>query len=131
MQPFDDGYLAKRERQIRSRFMLRGIARTSALIAIISTILLLPAQGFYDLTVGLLSTAILMWIIAAFSWTISRAQTEAEKAIQAEQERLFKLYGLASEKPKRDMAVRLSEDGELTADLDVPFEEERSHDSVS
>ena len=117
MQSFDDDYMARREKQIRDRFILQAVARTSTLIAILCTISLLAPQATI-LQMGFIGLALIMWILAAFTWTISRAETEAEKAIQAEQERLLKLYELAGEKPKRDTMVRLSEDGELVTETD-------------
>jgi type IV secretory pathway VirB3-like protein len=139
MQPFDDGYVARREKRLQEMFVLQAITRTSALIAGVLTvamIFVIPLEGFLALILG--SIALAMWILVAFTWTIHRAQTSAEGAIQQEHQRLLSASGLAAEKPKRNTVVRLADDGELvtseenpasTVSVNADHKGQRDHDS--
>jgi hypothetical protein len=103
MQPFDEGYMARREKQIQDLYMQRSM--TWACLAV--------GLGLALISIPLLIRG------AVFMFAGIRGQMAADRAIQEEYERLGLLYDRSLEKPKRgtpETVVRLSDDGELIAE---------------
>jgi hypothetical protein len=129
MQPFDEGYMAQREKQIQDMYMQRSMSWacliTGLILALISVPLLIKGGILGPI---FLVVALLFGIGALFMFAGIRAQVAADRAIQEEYERLAALYGQSPEKPKRgsrEGEVQVSDDGELAAE-DRPEEQIRA-----
>jgi len=117
MQPFDEGYMARREKQIQDLYMQRSMTWACLAVglglALVSVPLLIRGGILGPI---LLAVALLFGMGAVFIFAGIRGQIAADRAIQEEYERLGMLYGQSLEKPKRGVqedVVRLSDDGEL------------------
>ncbi|MBX3080668.1 MAG: hypothetical protein KF716_03475 [Anaerolineae bacterium] len=120
MRPFDEGYMERREKQIRDAFMLQAVSRALGLISLALIVaLLVSAQWGLVFTIVLGSILLGTGTGAIVTSAIASAQTAADRAIQKEHAQLAELYGQAAEKPKRHAAVRLTDDGELIPDDDA------------
>ncbi len=118
MHPFDETYLARREKQIKELIELRamtwaclvtGVALGAAGIALLSS-------GSGTAGTIVLVFAVLFGMGTIFMTASYFAQKAADRAIQKEYE-LLALYGLAPEKAKRaDPGVPLTDDGEISLD---------------
>lgn len=124
MQPFDEGYMERREKQIQELYEQRSMAWACLIagvaLALISVPLFIRGGVWGPI---LLIIAALFGLGALFIFAGMRGQMAADRAIQEEYERLAMLYGQATEKPKRGgrgAGVRVSEDGELIAEEDSP-----------
>jgi hypothetical protein len=116
MPPFDDGYMERREKRIQDSYMLKAISRTGLIFAIpltLASIVLVPQGSILSLIVA--SITLSMWILVAFTFTIHRAQSAADLAIQREHDEL--LAALSQDKPKNKPQLRLTDDGELTDEM--------------
>jgi hypothetical protein len=120
MQPFDEGYMARREKQIQDLYMQRSMTWACLAVglglALISIPLLIRGGILGPI---LLAVALLFGMGAVFMFAGIRGQMAADRAIQEEYERLGVLYDQSLEKPKRgtpETVVRLSDDGELIAE---------------
>ncbi|HVO72198.1 MAG TPA: hypothetical protein VMT24_19240 [Aggregatilineaceae bacterium] len=117
MQPFDEGYMARREKQIQDLYMQRSMTWACLAVglglALVSVPLLIRGGILGPI---LLAVALLFGMGAVFIFAGIRGQIAADRANQEEYERLGMLYGQSLEKPKRGVqedVVRLSDDGEL------------------
>jgi hypothetical protein len=115
MNPFDQDYLERREKQIQDLYNLRymtGAVFVSGLIMTLISLVLLSAG--YGLGGAILLAVALMFDVGALFMVASYfAEKGADRAIQREREQLFALY---NQKPKRgsdDGELRLADDGEL------------------
>jgi len=115
MHPFDEHYLARREKQIKELIELRAMTLASLVTGVT-----LGAAGIALLSSGsgtggtiLLVFAVLFGMGTIFMTASYFAQQAADRAIQKEYE-LLALYGLAPEKAKRaDQGLPLTGDGEI------------------
>ena len=120
MQPFDEDYMIRREKQIHEMFELRAMIWacliTGVMAALIGVVLLSVGYG----TAGaiLLIVALLFAMGTIFMTADYSAKKASDRAIQKEYEHLA-LYGLPAGKAKRGghEALRLSDDGELAVEL--------------
>ncbi len=118
MHPFDETYLARREKQIKELIELRAMTWaclvTGAALGAAGIALLSSGSG----TAGtiLLVFAVLFGMATIFMTASYFAQKATDRAIQKEYE-LLALYGLAPEKAKRsDRDVPQTDDGEIPLD---------------
>jgi len=120
MQPFDEGYMARREEQIKELYEQRSMSWACLIAGVILALISVPLLirgGIWGPIV--LVVAALFGLGALFMFAGIRGQMAADRAIQEEYERLVMLYGQVSEKPKRgsrETAVQVSDDGELVAE---------------
>ncbi len=124
MNPFDEGYMARREKQIRENYESRAIAvalLVTTVVLGVLTLILAPQSGVIGVVLGL--SALGTGIGGIVMFFLAMAGRAADAAIQKEQERLLALYAQMGEKPKRNGQVRLSDDGEL---IPTDAEDERS-----
>ncbi len=120
MQPFDEDYLARREKQIQELYELRAMIWaclvTGLAVSLIGVVLLSAGYG----TAGaiLLIVALLFGMGSIFMGASYFGQKAADRAIQKEYEQLA-LYGLPEAKAKRraQETIRLSDDGEMAVEL--------------
>jgi hypothetical protein len=120
MQPFDEDYLARREKQIQDLFELRAMSWACVVTGLVLTLiaLVLMTTG-WALGSILFVVALLFWAGSIFMFASYFAQQAADRAIQREHDHLVALYGLSPEKPKRggqEDAIWPSDDGELPAE---------------
>jgi hypothetical protein len=115
MQPFDREYWKKREDQLKEAYILRGLSRVMGAVGVVAFVVALffsirwgPIAWFPGLVGFILTMASLIMYV------IQSAQFKASEAIREEYEHMMR-YG---EKPKRNGAVHLSDDGELVDDDD-------------
>jgi F0F1-type ATP synthase assembly protein I len=119
MQPFDEDYLARREKQIHEMFELRAMIGaclvTGVMVGLIGAVLLSAGYG----TAGaiLLVVALLFGMGSIFMAADYSAKKAADRAIQKEYEHLA-LYGLPEAKAKRrgQGTIRLADDGEMAVE---------------
>lgn len=135
MYPFDEHYLARREKQIKEMIELRAMTGaclvTGMAMGAIGLALLSTGSG----TAGtiLVIFGVLFLIATVFMTASYFAQKAADRAIQKEYE-LLALYGLAPDKAKRGgQGSRPADDGEialdsLVAETDIQ-QEQRGKDS--
>ena len=117
MQPFDDEYLSRREKQIQDMYMLGAntwaCLATAVILGVIGAVLG-HTLGMVLLVFGLLFGAGFVFMFATYA-----AERAANRAIDREHERLMVLYGQMMDKPKRgelEDSVRVMDDGELPAE---------------
>lgn len=120
MDPFDEGYFARREKQIQDLYNMRAATWACLGLGVFLTVGAFLLRG-ESATLGtvLFLISLLFWISAFFMVMFSIAQRAADKAIQKEQERLLALYSQSGVKLKRGgeaAPVRLSDDGEIVTD---------------
>jgi hypothetical protein len=116
MQPFGDDYLARREKEIEELYVLRSLTRAVALLAIASTVgfVVTALQGsVLALILGLFMLSLL--IGTGLLWAVKQGKEAADAEIRRERERVLEAYRMAAEaeKPKRDVPLRLADDGEI------------------
>lgn len=119
MQPFDEDYLARREKQIHEMFELRAMIWaclvTGVIVGLIGAVLLSAGYG----TAGaiLLIVALLFGVGSIFMAADYSAKKATARAIQKEYAHLA-LYGLPEAKAKRgNQEVRLADDGEMAVEF--------------
>jgi hypothetical protein len=118
ISPIDPDYLARREKQIKDAYLLRALARTFAICAVVglgAALLIFPEIPDLAIVIGLFALA--TGLTSLIMWSFQSANAAAEIAIQKERDALIALYGSEPEKVKRTPPVPLSEEGELL-DLD-------------
>lgn len=118
MQPFDEDYLKRREKQIQELYELRAMIWaclvTGVIAALIGVVLLSTGHG----TLGAISLVIsaLFGMGTIFMGADYSAKKATDRAVQKEYE-LLALYGLPGEKAKRgNQEVRLADDGEMVVE---------------
>ncbi|MCC7206800.1 MAG: hypothetical protein IT323_05815 [Anaerolineae bacterium] len=118
MDPFDDRYLARREKQIQDLYMMRAVSIALGGLGGLGLIIVFFMRDWPFAPVVFLFS--LVFLLAAFLMVvISTAQRAADKAIQKEHERLIALYSQAGIKRKReaqDTPMRLADDGEIASE---------------
>lgn len=118
MGPFDEGYFARREKQIQNLYMMRALVVALGGAGLVGLLIVFFMRESSWAPIAFLFS--LVFLLAAFLLlVVSTAQRSAEKAIQKEHERLLALYGQSGVKLKRDeqaAPVRLSDDGEIVTD---------------
>jgi hypothetical protein len=115
MHPFDEAYLARREKQIKELIELRAMTGACLVTGIAMGAIGLALLSTDNGTAGtiLLIFGVLFLIATIFLTATYFAQKTADRAIQKEYELLAR-YGLALEKAKRsDQEVCLADDGEV------------------
>lgn len=118
MYPFDEDYLARREKQIKELFELRAMTGACLVTGIametIGIVLLNAGSGIAGTILVIFGA---LFLIATVFMTASYfAQKAADRAIQKEYE-LLALYGLAPDKAKRGgQGSRPADDGEVALD---------------
>jgi hypothetical protein len=120
MHPFDEDYMARREKQIQDLYMQRSMTWACLVVgaglALVSVPLLIRGGILGPI---LLVVALLFGMGAVFMFAGIRGQMAADRVIQEEYEQWVMLYSQTMEKPKRgsqENVVRLSDDGELPAE---------------
>jgi hypothetical protein len=119
MQPFDDDYMIRREKQIHELFELRAMIWACLVTAVIAALIgaALLGTGHGTLAAISLVISVLFGLGTIFMAADYSAKKSADRAIQKEYEHLA-LYGLTPGKAKRDgQVIRLSDDGELAVEL--------------
>jgi hypothetical protein len=110
----DHGYMERREKRLQNLSMLRQVSIAAAIIAVALTaasVVGIPQGGLTELVIVAMTFG--LWLAAILTFIMQRAQSAAEKVIQYEYEQLS---AYQSEKPKRNITVRLTDDGELRDD---------------
>ncbi len=118
MQPFDDDYLARREKQIHELFELRAMIWACLVTGVIVGVIALALLSTGSKTLGGISlvVALLFGVGSIFMVADYSARKATDRAVQKEYERLA-LYGLPGEKAKRgNQEVRLADDGEMVVE---------------
>ncbi|GAB4415717.1 MAG: hypothetical protein Kow00106_11200 [Anaerolineae bacterium] len=118
MHPFDEEYLARREKQIKELIELRAMTWACLVtgVALGAAGVALLGSGRDTAGTVLLVFAVLFGMATIFMTASYFAQKAADRAIQKEYE-LLALYGLAPDKAKRgDQEIRLADDGEVALD---------------
>jgi hypothetical protein len=114
MPPYDLEYLKHREEQIRKlhegRAVLRGMIAGLIFFALLSLLALLFSTTLAAIPI-IITFCMALGLI--FMGSIQQDSESAEKAIQKEREQLIALGMIDQKKQKRDVAVELSDDGEL------------------
>jgi len=129
MQPFDEGYMARREKQIQDlyneRYMTWACLVTGVVLALVSVPLLIRGGILGPILLGI---ALLFGVGALFMFADIRGRMAADRAIQDEYEQLAALYSQSGEKPKRgsqEDVLRWADNGELMAE-DSPEDQTRA-----
>ena len=110
----DHGYIERREKRLQDLSILRQVSIAAAIIAFAltaATVVGIPQGGLTELVLAALTVG--LWLVAMATFIMQRAQSAAEKVIQYEYEQLS---AYQSEKPKRNITVRLTDEGELRDD---------------
>jgi hypothetical protein len=127
MDPFDEGYFARREKQIQDLYMMRALVVALGGVGLAGLLIVFFMRESSWAPIAFLFS--LVFLLAAFLLlVVSTAERAAERTIQREHERLIALYGQSGVKPKRDEAatpVQLADDGEIDADI-LPDEQSRA-----
>ncbi len=126
MQPLDEEYMVRREKQIRELYSLRASAWACLVfgLALLGLSVVLMVGGSGGLGVALFLIALAFEAGAAFIFADYYGKKAADRAIQEERERLLMLYSRA-DKPKRSAeedAFRLADDGEMEEEAPVPLD---------
>ncbi|MCZ7541619.1 MAG: hypothetical protein M5U29_17240 [Anaerolineae bacterium] len=129
MQPFDEGYLKRREKQIQELYELRATIGACLVTAVIAALI-----GVALLTTGYGTLAAISLVISAlfgmgtiFITADYSAKKAADQAVQKEYQQMA-LYGLIEEKAKRgNREFRLADDGEIVLEQDL--DDDRYHES--
>ena len=118
MQPFDEGYLKRREKQIQELYELRAMIWACLVTGLAASVIgvVLLSLGYGTAGAILLIVALLFGMGTIFMGADYSAKKATDRAVQKEYERLA-LYGLPGEKAKRgNQEVRLADDGEMVVE---------------
>ncbi|MEW6579104.1 MAG: hypothetical protein AB1435_07910 [Chloroflexota bacterium] len=118
MQPFDEDYLARREKQIQELFELRAMIWACLVTGVIASLIAVALLSTGNKTLGAISLAVslLFGVGSIFMIASYFAQKATDRAVQKEYE-LLALYGLPGEKAKRgNQEIRLADDGEIVVE---------------
>ena len=120
MQPFDEDYLARREKQIQELYELRAMIWACLVTAVIAALIgvALLSTGHGTLAAISLVISALFGMGTIFMAADYSAKKAADRAIQKEFEQLAP-YGLPEAKAKRrgQGTIWLSDDGEMAVEL--------------
>jgi hypothetical protein len=113
---FDKDYLKQREKQIHEMYELRAMTVAVTISALLLGLGSIMAFALGSQTLGtiLFVVTLLFGLGAIFMVADYMAKKGADQAFQEE----LAIYGQMMEKPKREPALRLSDDGELVAASD-------------
>jgi len=121
MQPFDEGYLKRREKQIQELYELRAMIWACLVTGLAASVIgvVLLSLGYGTAGAILLIVALLFGMGTIFMGADYSAKKATDRAVQKEYEQLA-LYGLVGEKAKRgNPKTRLADDGEIALEQDL------------
>ncbi len=114
MNPFDEDYLARREKQIQDLYILRGNTLacliTGLLLALISIV---ATSSGSKISYVLFGISLLFVAASIFMTSTYFAQKAADRVIQRERDQLLALYGQKPKRGSQENLLRLADDGEL------------------
>ncbi len=121
MQPFDEGYLKRHEKQLQELYELRAMIWACLVTGLAASVIgvVLLSLGYGTVGAILLIVALLFGTGSIFIAADYSAKKATDRAVQKEYEQLA-LYGLVGEKAKRgNPKTRLADDGEIALEQDL------------